>query len=83
MTVILEIPNNILASARLSVEDLRLELALSLYAARRLSIGKARELAELSLWQFRQIAAARGISADIDIREFDEEIAELTHLGRL
>ena len=60
MTVMLEIPEDILASARMSPEDALLELALALYASRRLSIGKARELVGMSLWQFRQIAAARG-----------------------
>ena len=83
MTITLEIPEDIVASAQLSAEDVLLELALSLYASRRLSIGKARELARLSLWQFRQHAAARGIAADIDVAGFEDELASLEQLGLL
>ena len=61
MTTPLEIPDDILDSARLTVPELKIELAITLYAQGRLSIGKARELAGLSLWQFRQLLASRQI----------------------
>lgn len=83
MTITLEIPDDIAASARLSADDLRVELALSLYASRRLSVGKARELAGLSLWQFRRLAATRGIPADIDEADFDKELETLKRLDLL
>ncbi|GAB4498144.1 MAG: hypothetical protein OHK0052_10980 [Anaerolineales bacterium] len=57
-----EISQDILDSARLTIADLKVELAISLYSQNRLSIGKARELAELSLWEFRQLLAARKIA---------------------
>lgn len=57
-----EVSQDILDSARLTIADLKIELAISLYAQNRLSIGKARELAELSLWEFRQLLAARKIA---------------------
>jgi predicted HTH domain antitoxin len=56
-----EISQDILDSARLTIADLKIELAISLYAQNRLSIGKARELAGLSLWEFRQLLAVRKI----------------------
>lgn len=80
---ILKIPQEILDSARLTVSDLRTELAVSLYAQRRLSIGKARELAEMSLWEFRQLLAFRRISPHYDISDLDEDMATLHELGRL
>ncbi len=83
MTVTLEIPEDILSSARLSKEEMVVELALALYGSRRLSIGKARELANLSLWEFRRLAAVRGIAADVDIDSFDEDIETLERLSRL
>ena len=83
MSETLEIPDGILSSARLTKEDAVVELALALYRSRRLSIGKARELANMSLWEFRQLSASRGITADIDVKEFDDEIATLKRLGRL
>ena len=45
MAQTLEIPQEILDSARLTVDEAKLELALTLYAQGRLSAGKARELA--------------------------------------
>ncbi|NCP34930.1 MAG: UPF0175 family protein, partial [Armatimonadetes bacterium] len=50
----LEIPQDIRDSARVSLGDLRTELAVFLYGQGRLSVGKARELAGMALWQFRQ-----------------------------
>jgi predicted HTH domain antitoxin len=73
----------ILDSARLTPDELKLELAVALYAQGRLSIGKARELAGMSLWEFRQLLAARRISPHYDIADFEKEIATLKTLGRL
>lgn len=61
MAVQIEIPEDILDSARLTTSELKTEIAVSLYAAGRLAIGKARALAGIDLWQFRQLLAARGI----------------------
>ena len=58
----IEIAEDILDSARLTIEEMKIELALSLYAQKRLSLGKARELAGMSLWEFRQLLAARRIT---------------------
>lgn len=49
----LEIPQDVLDSAHLTMSELKVELAVSLYAQGRLSIGKACELASMSLWEFR------------------------------
>ena len=83
MSNTLEIPQDLLDSARLTIEDLKVEIAVSLYANRRLSIGKARELAEMSLWQFRQVLAARRIPAHYDETDLDDDVATLRELGRL
>jgi predicted HTH domain antitoxin len=80
---ILNIPQDILDSARLTIHDLRTEIAVSLYAQRRLSIGKAHELADMSLWEFRQLLAFRRISPDYDLSDLDEDIATLQELKRL
>ena len=79
----LEIPQDLLDSARLTIEDLKVEIAVALYANRRLSIGKARELAEMSLWQFRQVLAARRIPVHYDEADLDDDVATLRELGRL
>jgi predicted HTH domain antitoxin len=79
---VLEIPRDVLDSARLSVADLKIELAVSLYAQRRLAVGKARELAGLSLWEFRQLLAARRIPVHYDEADLNDDVTTLRELGR-
>ena len=79
----LNIHQDILDSARLTINDLRAEIAVSLYAQRRLSIGKAHELADMSLWEFRQLLAFRRIAPDYDLSDLDKDIATLQELRRL
>ena len=80
---ILNIPQDILDSARLTINDLRTEIAVSSYAQRRLSIGKAHELADMSLWEFRQLLAFLRISPDYDVSDLDRDIATLQELRGL
>ena len=78
----IDIPQDILDSARLSPDALKQELALSLYAQRRLSIGKARELAGMSLWQFRQLLASRELPTHYDETELLEDLDTLSNWDR-
>jgi len=80
---VLEIPQDILDSARLTPSDLKVEMAVHLYAQGRLSVGKARELAGLRLWEFRQLLASRRIPPHYDPEDLDEDVATLRALGRL
>ena len=80
---ILKIPQDILDSSRLTLNELRIEMALALYSARRLSTGKARELAEMSLWEFRQLLASRRIGPHYDTDDLDDDMAALRDAGRL
>ena len=79
----LEVPQDILDSARLTVSELKVEIAVYLYAQGRLSIGKARELAGMSLWEFRQVLASRRIPPHYDEADLHEDVATLRGLGRL
>ena len=79
----LEIPRDVLDSARLTLPELKVELAVHLYAQGRLSVGKARELADMTLWEFRQLLASRRISPHYDVADLDEDIATLREMGRL
>ncbi len=80
---ILEIPQSVLDSARLTIADLKVEMAVYLYAQGRLSIGKARELAGMSLWEFRQLLASRRIAPHYDEVDLNEDVATLREMGRL
>jgi predicted HTH domain antitoxin len=80
---VLDIPQDVLDSARISIAELKIEIAIYLYSQDRLSIGKARELAGMSLWEFRQLLASRRIPPHYDKTDLDEDIATLKKLGRL
>jgi predicted HTH domain antitoxin len=79
----LEVPQDILDSARLTLPELKVELAVHLYAQGRLSIGKACELAGKSLWELRQLLASRRIAPHYDVDDLNEDVATLRELGRL
>jgi predicted HTH domain antitoxin len=83
MVVQIDIPEDVLDSARLTIDELKTEIAVSLYASSRLSIGKARELAGMTLWQFRHLLASRGIYPHFDEQDLVEDIQTLRDLGRL
>jgi predicted HTH domain antitoxin len=78
----LEIPQDVLDSARLTVDQLRVELAVHLYEQGRLSAGKAHELAGLSLWEFRQLLGFRHIAPHFTAEDLEQELESLRHLGR-
>lgn len=80
---VLEVSQDILDSARLTVSELKVEIAVSLYAQGRLSIGKAHELADMSLWEFRHLLAARRIPPHYDVEDLSEDVTTLHELGRL
>ncbi len=80
---ILEVPQSILDSARLTISDLKVEMAVYLYAQGRLSTGKARELAGRSLWEFRQLLASSRIAPHYDVMDLNEDVATLREMGRL
>jgi predicted HTH domain antitoxin len=80
---VLEVPQDILDSARLTIPELKVEMAVYLYSQGRLSVGKARKLAGMSLWEFRQLLALRHIPPHYDENDLDEDVATLRELGRL
>lgn len=82
-SVTIELARSILDSARLTVPELKVELAVLLYQQGRLSIGKARELADMSLWQFRQLLGSRQIGPHYGIEEYREDVEALQQLGLL
>ena len=82
-TQILEVPQDVLDSARLTVAELKVEVAILLYTQGRLPIGKARELADMSLWEFRQLLASRRISPHYEMDDLEEDVATLREMGRL
>ncbi len=78
----LTIPQDVLDSARLTAEEAKQELAVSLYANGRLSVGKARELADMSLWSFRHLLASRNIPVHYGLEDLKDDLNTLNNLKR-
>jgi len=72
-----------LVAARMTQDELRLELAVALYHRGKLSFGKARELAGVSAWTFQEILGLRGIPVHYDLPEYEADVATLRERGRL
>ena len=72
-----EVPSDILESARISVEEAKLELAISLFSLGRLSMGKAAEFAGLSASQFQAFLGARNLGAHYGVEDALEDRAIL------
>jgi predicted HTH domain antitoxin len=79
-TLSFEIPRDVLESARMTVADAKLELAIALFAVNRLSMGKAAELAGLPIGEFQLHLGARHLGPHYgidDAREDRETLAAL------
>ena len=76
----IEVPQEILESARATVPELQMELAIWLYAQGRLSLGKARELAGMALSEFRHLLASRRIAAHFDEADFADDLSAIEAL---
>jgi predicted HTH domain antitoxin len=78
----LDISADALASARMSLEDLRLELAILLFQMDRLSLGKAAEFAFLPVGVFQSHLASRKLGPHYDVADALEDAAALASLSR-
>ncbi len=78
-----EVLREALEAARMTPEELRLELAVALYRRGKLSFGKARELAGVSAWTFQEVLGVRGIPVSYDLPEYEKDLVTLRELGRL
>lgn len=76
----MELPGDILESARMTLHEARVELAVALFAGARLSMGKAAELAELSVGEFQLHLGARRIGPHYDAQDAAADRATLASL---
>ena len=82
-TVTIEIPREILHVTRMTREELRRELAVSLFQQGNLSFGKAREMAGMTVWAFQQLLGSREIPVHYGVEDYEEDLTTLRELGRL
>lgn len=78
-----QLPRDILHAARLTVDELKQELALALFQQGRLSFGKAREMAGMTVGDFQLLLGARKITVHYDMEDYEEDVATLRELERL
>ena len=81
-TVSLDIPADALASARMTLEDVRLELAILLFRLDRLSLGKAAEFAMVSVGEFQSQLATRKVGPHYGVDDALEDADALAKLAR-
>ena len=81
--ICIEIPREIMQSARTTPLELKKELALLLYRQNKISFGKARELAGINVWSFQQLLGDRGINVKYDVEDLDDDLRNLKNLGRI
>ena len=75
MTV--ELPADVMESARISAEEVRLEIAVALFRVERLSLGRAAELAGLSVQTFLEILCFRQIGVHYGVEDALEDARTL------
>ena len=80
MGVDLNIPERVLASAKISAEDLLIELAVYLYDSNRLSIGQAKNLVQMDLISFQKELSKRDVYMKYDVEDLDDDIKNLEAL---
>lgn len=79
---IIEIPEEVLEATRMSLQEMKLELAIALFQKEKLSFGKARELADVDIWTFQQILGSRGIHPHYDVAELEQDLVVLAALNK-
>ena len=70
MTYSIEIPAEVVHATRMTLEEMRLELALTLFQQGMLSFGKAREMAGLTVWEFQLLLGQRKIPVHYDVQDY-------------
>lgn len=77
----LDVPADMLQSARMTLEDVRLELAVALFRLERLSMGRAAEFAGLAVGDFQGCLAARRVGPHYGVSDALDDAATLATLG--
>ncbi|MBK8431435.1 MAG: UPF0175 family protein [Chloroflexi bacterium] len=70
MVYAIEIPAEVVHATRMTLQEIKLELALMLFQQNKLSFGKAREMAGLTVWDFQLLLGQRKISIHYDIQDY-------------
>jgi predicted HTH domain antitoxin len=76
------IPEEVLHAARLSENELKVEIAVMLFEREKLSLGQASRLAGMDYSEFQHLLASRNVPVHYDVADFEEDLETLRGLGR-
>jgi len=76
------IPDEILEGSGLTVEDIRLDVAISLYQREKVSLGKAAEIAGMNRWEFQKELAERKIPLNYSISDLEKDFQTILNMGK-
>ncbi|MCY7277786.1 MAG: UPF0175 family protein [Phormidesmis sp. CAN_BIN44] len=77
------IPDDILQAARMTENELKLEIAIMLYSQQKISSGKVRAWTGLTVIEFQYELSKRGLYINYDVEDFQSDIKTLQALGLL
>ena len=76
MSVTITIPDSVANSAHLTEEEIKQELAITLYQKKRLTFAQARRIADLSRIEFQRLLGSHGVAV-YDVSDFEEDMRTL------
>lgn len=76
-------PDEILQATHMSVEEVKLELAVLIFQKDKITIGQASRLAGMSQLQFQHLLASRKIPVHYDVAKFERDLRTLREMGRI
>lgn len=77
------IPDSIFYAAKMTEEELRLEIALMLYKQEKISSGRVRAWTGLTVLEFQHELAKRELCLNYDVEDFQADMKALESLGFL
>ena len=81
--MVVTLPDHIPALQRMSEQEIKSELALSLYAARKLTLVQAADLSQRSLFDFQALLRDRRIPQHYDEADLEQDLVALRELPPL
>jgi predicted HTH domain antitoxin len=76
----LELPGDLLDAARMTGDELRVELAVHLFEQQKLSLGNAAELAGYEVSRFMLLLGARDIAQHYDVDAYEADLKALERM---
>lgn len=77
------IPDEILQAAHMSEAEMLQEIAVLLYTREKVTLALASRLAGMDRLRFQHLLASRGISVNLGVSDFEQDLDTLRSLGRL